>query len=182
MDSAERLLEQILVLRAQTGDPDAFARLVGRYGPRVAYFVRRFVGADGDAEDVLQQVWLTAYEKLPRLGEPAAFRVWLYRIARNRAADATRARRRGRPEPLTEPDEVPAAAEDGEDFTAEDAAAVHAGLAKLRPEHREVLALRFMEGLEYAQIADVVGCDLGTVKSRLHYPKRALRRQLEQRT
>jgi RNA polymerase sigma-70 factor (ECF subfamily) len=177
MDASEQLLEQILVLRAQTRDDGAFEKLVARYRARVAYFVRRSVGNDGSAEDVLQQVWLTAFERLPRLKEPAAFRVWLYRIARNQAVDAVRARRPVEPVELDELSDGDGPAEP--EFTAEDAARVHAGLATLRPEHREVLVLRFMEDLDYGQIADVVGCDLGTVKSRLHYAKRALRRELE---
>lgn len=180
MDSSEQLLEQILVLRAQAGDGGAFEKLVGRYKARVAYFVRRTLGesAPATADDVMQQIWLAAYERLPRLSHPGAFRVWLYRIARNLSTDVVR-RRRPRADPV-ELDDVPDTRADEPDFTAEDAARVHAALARIPPGHREVLVLRFMENMSYEQIAEVVGCDLGTVKSRLHYAKRAVRRELEE--
>jgi RNA polymerase sigma-70 factor (ECF subfamily) len=64
-------------------------------------------------------------------------------------------------------------------FSAEDAEHVHAALGRLAPEQREVLLLRFIEGMAYEDIARVIGCQLGTVRSRLHYAKRALRRVLE---
>jgi RNA polymerase sigma-70 factor, ECF subfamily len=63
--------------------------------------------------------------------------------------------------------------------SAEDAEQLHAALAKLSPEHREVMVLRFLEGMSYEHTAAVIGCELGTVKSRIHYAKRALRQILE---
>ena len=71
-----------------------------------------------------------------------------------------------------------AATNDG-DFSPEDAARIHAALDRLAAEHREVLVLRFLEEMTYDQIARVVGCQLGTVRSRLHYAKQALRRAIE---
>src|SRR5947209_8464851 len=68
---------------------------------------------------------------------------------------------------------------DGDEFTEDDAARVHAALGDLTPEHREVLVLRFLEGMSYEEIAQVVGDPLGTVKSRIHYAKCALRAALE---
>jgi RNA polymerase sigma-70 factor (ECF subfamily) len=64
-------------------------------------------------------------------------------------------------------------------FNAEDAAQVHAALDELAPEHREVLVLRFLEDMSYENIAQAIGCQIGTIRSRLHYAKRALRRALE---
>jgi RNA polymerase sigma-70 factor (ECF subfamily) len=66
-----------------------------------------------------------------------------------------------------------------DDFSADDAERIHTALDKLSPEHREVLLLRFVEDLPYEQIAQITDCNLGTVKSRIHYAKRLLRREVE---
>src|SRR5262249_39423252 len=154
-----------------------FAELVERYGPRLRYFVRKLLaGPAADVEDVLQEVWLDVFRGVARLAAPAAFRTWLYRVARDRTL---RTLRRRRPPPKPPPDEAPGADDENDEFTAEDAARVHAALDGLAPEHREVLVLRFLEAMDYEEIARVVGCQLGTVRSRLHYAKRALRRRLE---
>jgi RNA polymerase sigma-70 factor (ECF subfamily) len=114
---------------------------------------------------------------VPRLADAGAFRAWLYRIARDRA---WREHRRPRPphRPLDEDDLIDPDAEEST-FTAEDVQRVHAALDELVAEHREVLVLRFLEDLTYEEMARIVGCQLGTVRSRLHYAKRALRRLLE---
>ena len=185
-DQAELIYERLLVVRAQAGDEAAFAELVERYSPRLRYFLRKLLGperhrgrslqADG-AEDALQDVWLDVFRHLPRLADPQALVAWLYRIARDRAYG--RLRKARRTEPLDESQIVDAAAADEGDFSAEDAARIHAALDELPPEQREVLVLRFLEDMSYEQIARVVGCQLGTVRSRLHYGKQALRRLLD---
>jgi RNA polymerase sigma-70 factor (ECF subfamily) len=175
-EPAERIYERLLVLRCQAGDGAAFGELVERYGPRLRYFLRKMLRDAGAAEDALQEVWLDAYRALPRLAAPGAFPAWLYRVARCRAYRVLR--RRGRPHvPLEEAQEAEAPA-DGEEFSAEDAARIHAALEWLAPEHREVLVLRFLEDMSYEDVARVTGCALGTVKSRLYHAKRALRRAL----
>jgi len=176
-DEAGRLYERVLILRCQAGDEAGFEELLGRYGARVGYYVGKMLGGVPGREDVLQDVWLDVFRHLPRLADPAAFPAWLYRIARDRVYRELRKRRRA-PRPLV--DEPPAEeADDGTDFTAEDAARVHAALDTLAAEHREVLVLRFLEGMSYDDIGRVLGCPLGTVRSRLYYGKRALRRVLE---
>jgi RNA polymerase sigma-70 factor, ECF subfamily len=104
--------------------------------------------------------------------------LWLYQIARSKALNRLADRRMAR---SLDEGEVPAdvADEPEPEFLASDAARIHEGLAQLSPGHREVLVLRFMENLSYEQIADVVRCNTGTVRSRLHYAKRALLQQLE---
>ncbi len=175
-ESADRIYERLLVLRCQTGDGGAFGELVERYGPRLRYFLRKMLRDAGAAEDALQEVWLDVYRALPRLADPGALPAWLYRIARCRAYRALR-RRRQPTRPLEEAGEAEAPAE-GEAFSAEDAARIHAALEWLAPEHREVLVLRFLEDMSYEDAARVTGCPLGTVKSRLYHAKRALRRAL----
>ncbi len=176
-DQADQLYERLLVIRCQTGDEAAFAELVARYHARLRYYARKMLGEKHSAEDVLQDVWFDVFRGLARLADPGAFPAWIYQITRARVA---RQLRRPRP-PVQhlEEDDLAGTAEDGEEFTAEDAGRVHAALDRLSPAHREVLVLRFLEGMSYQDIARVTGGRLGTVRSRLHYAKRALRDLLE---
>jgi RNA polymerase sigma-70 factor (ECF subfamily) len=176
-DAAGRILEQLLILRCQAGDDDAFAALIGRYRDRMTYYVRRLMGDGDHAEDVLQDTWLAAYRGLPRLRSPGAFGVWLYRIAHDKACHELR-RRRDWVE-FREDDLRADAPPDEPRFTAEQAGAIHRSLARLQAPHREVLILRFLEGMSYEHIAAVTSCPVGTVRSRLHHAKHALRRELE---
>jgi RNA polymerase sigma-70 factor (ECF subfamily) len=173
-NSADRLYERVLLLRCQAGDQAAFKELVGGYTPRLRYYLRKILREVDRIEDVLQDVWLEVLRGLPRLADPGAFPAWLYRIARNRACREFRERR-----PLRPLEEMDLAQETGDDIRLEDAEYIHAALDELASEHREVLVLRFLEGMTYESIASVTGCPVGTVRSRIHYAKRALRCALE---
>jgi len=181
MERLDRLREQVDLTRAQLGDDQAFVRLVERYHNRLLFYVRR-LGADGvDAEDILQDVWVSAYRTLRRVYNAEAFPAWIYAIARHKTLSVLRRRER-LPETVEMPDgELEEVVSEGEahDFTKDEAAAVHRCLARISLFHREVLLLRFFEGLSYEQMAVVTRCGVGTVRSRLHYAKRALRRAME---
>jgi RNA polymerase sigma-70 factor (ECF subfamily) len=170
------LEERLTILLVQRGDRDAFRRLVDAYDPRLHYFVRRILGDADGALDVLQSVWLTVHRRLGDLQSPRAFRVWVYRIAHDLAVTELRRRTR-RPVPF---EDLPADQPDDEDTAFEDAELVHAGLLGLSVDHRRVLTLRFLEDMTIDEIADVLGCGPGTVKSRLHYARAALRRRIEE--
>jgi RNA polymerase sigma-70 factor (ECF subfamily) len=175
-DSADQIYERVLVLRFQAGDETAFAELVERYQPRLRYYLRKMLNGTPAAEDTEQDVWYDVVRAVPRLKNPGAFRAWLYRIARDRAWRFLRRR----PPPQQSIDEIEIAANGvADEFTAEDVARVHAALDQLVPEHRDVVLLKYVEDMSYEEIADVAGCPLGTVRSRLHHAKRALRRALE---
>lgn len=178
MNPFERLREQVLVLRYQAGDAAALEELVERYHGPLLYFVRRMLGDSRGAEDVLQNTWVAVVRNLRKLRDPEAFSAWLYRIARNKVYQ--RLRKRNRVLPLSEEVEKAVAPEETENFSVDDAARVHECLERVRLEHREVLVLRFLEQMSYQDIAVVVGCGLGTVRSRIHYAKRALRREMEE--
>jgi RNA polymerase sigma-70 factor (ECF subfamily) len=177
-DQAELIYERLLVVRAQAGDEAAFAELVERFSPRLRYFLRKLSGPGDGVEDALQDVWLDVFRHLPRLADPQALVAWLFRIARDRAFGRLRKSHHD-PQPLDEANVVDLAAADEDDFSPEDAQRIHAALDSLPPEQREVLVLRFLEEMNYEDIARVVGCQLGTVRSRIHYGKRALRRALK---
>jgi len=187
IDPAELIYERVLVVRAQAGDDAAFAELVERYSPRLRYFLRKILGEErhrgrsqqGDgAEDALQDVWLDVFRHLPRLVDPQALKAWLYRIARDRAFGRLRKAKRFE-QTLDEANTIDPTVADENDFSAEDAARIHVALDELPPEQREVLVLRFLEEMSYEEIARVAGCQLGTVRSRIYYGKRALKRALE---
>lgn len=174
-DQADLIYERLLVVRAQAGDEAAVGELVERYSPRLRYFLRKLLITADAAEDALQDVWLDVLRHLPKLADPQALRAWLYRIARDRAF--RRLRKAGRQhEPLDERELANGQPEPV--FTAEDAAQIHAALDRLPAHQREVLVLRFLEDMPYDDIARIIGCPLGTLRSRLHYAKRALRETL----
>ena len=175
--TAEQIYERLLVVRAQAGDETAFAELVERYSPRLRYFLRKLLASADGAEDALQDVWLSVFRHLPRLADPQALVAWLYRIARDQAFGRLRKLRKGE-QPLDERTVADVPTADENDFSVEDAARIHAALDALPPEQREVLVLRFLEEMTYEQIASVVGCQLGTVRSRIHYAKQALKTAL----
>lgn len=173
-NSANRLYERVLLLRCQAGDQAALEELVGIYSPRLRYYLRKLLREVNRTEDVLQDVWLQVLRGLPKLADPGAFPAWLFRIARNRACRTFRERR-----PLRPLEEMDLVEETGDDIRLEDADCIHAALDELAPEHREVLVLRFLEGMTYENIARVTGCPVGTVRSRIHYARQALRCALE---
>ena len=167
------LRETLLVMRCQNGDEEAFAAIVEAYSGGLRYYLRKLLAGVEDADDVLQDVWFDVFRKVKRLRDPQAFRCWLYRVTRDRAFRILRRTRRWR-QPIEELDlAVEEALE--EPFSAEDVERIHAALDLLSPEHREVLVLRFIEDMSYEEVSRVTECGLGTVKSRLHYAKRALR-------
>jgi RNA polymerase sigma-70 factor (ECF subfamily) len=173
----DELRLHLMVLRCQAGDEAAFASLMDSFGPKTLGYLRGLIGEEGD--DVQQDVWLTVYRRIPELANPGAFRTWLFRITRHRAIDALRRRKRER-ELLVEPGdevvgEVPAEAEDAPGM---DWASLERALAGIPPPQREVLLLRYRDELSYQEIAVVVGCPIGTVRTRLHHAKRKLNAHL----
>ena len=176
MNSGDKLIEQVLILRCQIGDKDAFAELIERYQAPLRYFISRLSGNSETAEDIFQDTWLTVIRRIHSLKKIDAFPTWLYRIARNKVYQQLR-----RKKMLSELDENIAVPNDTENdvFSPEDAAKIHRCLTELRPEHKEVLMLRFLEQMSYQQISEVLNCSLGTVKSRIHYAKLALKKEME---
>src|SRR4051794_9466586 len=122
-DLADRLYERVLVLRCQAGDDAAFAELVGRYQPRLRYYLRKMLGDADAAAGALQEGWFDASRGLPRLRAPGASPAWVYRLARDRAYRALR-RRGVRPAPLDEADLAEPAGEEPQ-FSTEDVGRVH---------------------------------------------------------
>jgi RNA polymerase sigma-70 factor (ECF subfamily) len=165
-----------LVLRSQDGDGDALAELISRWQDRLWRHARRLLRDDAAAWDVLQEAWMNVLRGLRRLNDPAAFAGWAYRIVTFKCVDFIRRHRReraavSRHAPSSEPEEDADA----------DVAALRAALGELSVEQRAVLSLHYMEGMKIERIADVLGVPAGTVKSRLHHARAALKKRLERR-
>jgi RNA polymerase sigma-70 factor (ECF subfamily) len=173
----DRLYERLLVLRCQAGDEGTFAELMERYQPRLRYYLRKMLFGMGEPDDVLQDVWLDVFRSIARLNDADAFRSWLYQVARARALKVLRKRRLSF-EPLEDVESAEIGPET-EIFTAEEVQRVHRALDELPAAQREVLVLRYIEDMSYEEIARIVACEVGTVRSRLHYAKRAVRTRLK---
>jgi RNA polymerase sigma-70 factor, ECF subfamily len=171
--NTQHIYEQMLVVRSQLGDERAFEELLKVFGPRLEQFARRMMDSvPQQIDDVLQDVWLAIYRGLPSLMDVTKFRPWAFRIARDKIFREFR-RRKIVLEPVD--DEVSEAVSE-HDTESLDTEEIHRSLARISPEHREVLVLRFLEDLSYEDIARVTDQSIGTVRSRIHYAKRALRR------
>jgi RNA polymerase sigma-70 factor, ECF subfamily len=175
--ASDDLRLHLTVLRCQSGDERAFAQLMEQFGAKTLAYLSGLLG--DDAEDTQQEVWLSVYRRIRELGNPGAFRTWLFRVTRHRAIDSLRKRKRER-ELLVDTGEDVVAAVEAEDATNPgfEAAAFEAAIAGLPPPQREVLLLRYRDDLSYEEIAVVVGVPTGTIRTRLHHAKRKLNEQL----
>ena len=176
MGSNRQLIEKMLILRCQMGDNEAFAELIEHYGRSLYYFISRLLDSREITEDIYQDTWLTVIKKIHSLNETDSFTAWLYHIARNKIYHHLRKKKL-----IHELHEniVIENYEDNGEFFVEDAAEIHKALEKLHPAHKEVLMLRFLEQMSYEQIAHVINCNMGTVKSRIYYAKNALKKEME---
>lgn len=177
---------QLLIERARSGDTRAFEDLARREERALYRHALRIVGTTSDAEDIVQEALFSAWRSIASF-QGLSFRAWLFRIATNRALDHLRSRKR-RPElPLDPPDDddvmwaEPVAA--GPDLTQlvgdrEALVAVEAALGSLPAEQRTALLLRDVEGFAYEEIAVITSVEIGTVKSRIHRGRLAVRNVL----
>ena len=162
-----------MALRCQSGEPGAFEDLIAIMERPLLYFAMSLTGSEDTALDVLQDVWLKVFRGIHKLQDPGALRSWLYSITHGIAVDRIRRNySREQAEKIQMEDSQEA---EEPSFADEDAAAIHRALSELGLKHREVLVLHFLEDLSMAEIATVVGCSEGTVKSRIHYAKRAMK-------
>jgi len=181
----DREVDQQLVERAQSGDKHAFELLVAKYQRRLGRLISRFVRDAAEAEDVTQDAFIKAYRALPSFRGDSAFYTWLYRIGINTAKNHLLALGRRAPtSTVFDSDEA-------EDF--EDAALLHevatpenelmskqvvdvvnASLQQLPEDLRVALTLREIEGLSYEEIAAVMNCPVGTVRSRIFRAREAV--------
>lgn len=172
--------DDLLIDEALAGQSAAFGQLVERYQDRLYNTMVHVVGCHEAARDVVQDAFVQAFVKLDTFQRHSAFYTWLYRIAFNMAVSH---RRRQKPRVSLEQTREMTGHEPVDDnHSPEDpvqrqerAEMVHAALANLTEEHREVLVLREMEGCDYERIAEILDVPIGTVRSRLFRARMQLR-------
>src|SRR5512138_2366850 len=181
------LTDDELVARSISGDAESFNELITRWERPIYALAYRVIGREEDARDVCQDAFLRAYRALPGFKGQAKFSSWLYRIALNLCRDWIRRQRRAPVSQLPEDaDAIEMASETGpvesiEDLVArrELSAIVEDAMAQLSEEQRTAIILKEYHGMTFQEIADLQGCPLSTVKTRLYQGLSQLRRHLE---
>jgi RNA polymerase sigma factor (sigma-70 family) len=164
--------DELLVVRCQLGEREAFAELVRGWHPVVERYVGRMLGRPDD--DVVQEIWLAIFKGLTKLRRPDRFIPWLFVVARRAVMNQLRdAYRRPEPEPI---DEAPVA-DDADHVVNREALA--GALAALPAREREVLMLFYLEDLSLDTCAQICGVPIGTVKSRLSRARLLLHHELQ---
>ena len=185
----DREVDQQLVERAQRGDKRAFELLVEKYQRKLARLLSRFIRDPAEVEDVTQEAFIKAYRALPAFRGDSAFYTWLYRIGINTAKNYLMALGRRAPTSTEVEAEEAEGFEEGEQLrdintpesvllTNEIAATVNATIEQLPEELRTAIQLREIEGMSYEDIAKVMDCPIGTVRSRIFRAREAIAEQL----
>lgn len=176
-----------LIDECLAGRTESFGALVVRYQDRLFNSLTCVLGSAEDARDTSQDAFVQAFQKLGGFRRDAAFYSWLFRIALNIAASRRRKEKR-RPVSVDavressgfEPtDDDPAIRPSHGMESGENQAAVMTALGELQEEYRTVIVLKEIEGLKYEEIAEIVGCPVGTVRSRIHRARAELRQKLK---
>lgn len=181
---SERDIDQELVVRVQQGDKKAFDLLVLKYQLRLSKLVSRFLRNQSDVPDVVQESFIKAYRALPNFRGESAFYTWLYRIAINTAKNHLVSQSRKNPANSID-------VQDAEDYGASEwlkeyasperealaselEATIQQAMGDLPSDLREAITLREIEGLSYEDIAAVMDCPIGTVRSRIFRAREAI--------
>ncbi len=185
--------DKALVARARKGDRRAFDLLVLKYQHRVQRLIARYIRDPGQVQDLAQETFIKAYRALERFRGDSAFYTWIYRIAVNTAKNQLASDARGgyflslnsggsdeSDEPMVEPEALrDGATPDAVAATEELKSAIDRAISDLPEDLRTALTLREMEGLSYDEIASVMACPIGTVRSRIFRAREAVEQSIE---
>jgi RNA polymerase sigma-70 factor (ECF subfamily) len=186
---SDREIDQQLVERAQRGDKRAFEMLVAKYQRKLGRLLSRFIRDSAEVEDVAQEAFIKAYRALPSFRGDSAFYTWLYRIGINTAKNYLVAMGRRAPTTTEFDSEEAESFEDGDQLrdvntpeaelmTKEIANTVNETLQELPEELRMAITLREIEGLSYEDIATIMNCPIGTVRSRIFRARETIAERL----
>ena len=186
---SDRELDQQLVERAQRGDKHAFELLVSKYQRKLARLLSRFIRDSTEVEDVTQEAFIKAYRALPSFRGDSAFYTWLYRIGINTAKNYLVAMGRRAPTTTGFDSDEAEGFEDGDQLrdintpesvlaSKEIAATVQKAMEDLPDDLRTAIELREIEGLSYEEIANIMNCPIGTVRSRIFRAREAIAAKL----
>jgi RNA polymerase sigma-70 factor (ECF subfamily) len=175
----QRVLTELLVLRAQAGNDDAVGLLVGLWHERLLRHATRLIGRDDAGQDVTQEAWLDISRGLRRLDDPGSFGPWAYKIVTRCAARwIRREQRRRHVEGQSAAEPTNSRTTQNAEKAADSVDAVRVALRRLPADQRTILELRYVEDYGIRQIAEVLGIPAGTVKSRLYQARQELRNHL----
>ncbi|OEC50960.1 MULTISPECIES: RNA polymerase sigma factor RpoE [unclassified Aeromonas] len=187
--SDQNLLDEQLVERVQRGDKAAFNLLVKKYQHKVVNLVARYVNNPGDVPDVAQEAFIKAYRALPTFRGESAFYTWLYRIAVNTAKNYLTSQGRRPPSSDVEADEAESygggealqevSTPENLALTDEIKRTVFSAIESLPEDLRTAITLRELEGLSYEEIAEIMDCPVGTVRSRIFRAREAIDKKLQ---
>ncbi|HEY1288181.1 MAG TPA: RNA polymerase sigma factor RpoE [Burkholderiales bacterium] len=186
---SDREIDRQLVERAQRGDKRAFELLVEKYQRKLARLLSRFIRDPAEVEDVTQEAFIKAYRALPAFRGDSAFYTWLYRIGINTAKNYLMAMGRRAPTSTEVEAEEAEGFEEGEQLrdintpesvllSNEIAETVNSTIEQLPEELRTAIQLREIEGMSYEDIAQVMNCPIGTVRSRIFRAREAIAERL----
>jgi RNA polymerase sigma-70 factor (ECF subfamily) len=186
---SDREIDRQLVERAQRGDKRAFELLVEKYQRKLARLLSRFIRDPAEVEDVTQEAFIKAYRALPAFRGDSAFYTWLYRIGINTAKNYLMAMGRRAPTSTEVEAEEAEGYEEGEQLrdintpesvllSNEIAETVNSTIEQLPEELRTAIQLREIEGMSYEDIAQVMNCPIGTVRSRIFRAREAIAERL----
>ncbi|WP_185231441.1 RNA polymerase sigma factor RpoE [Teredinibacter franksiae] len=180
--------DEQLVARVQKGDKRAFDLLVLKYQHKILAIISRFVKDSAEVQDVAQEAFIKAYRALPNFRGDSAFYTWIYRIAINTAKNhlVSRGRRPPSSDVDVEDAEYYSGSEQLKDLGSPEGqmmrdqleTVVHKALRSLPEDLRTAVTLREMEGMSYEEIAEVMGCPVGTVRSRIFRARESIDKQM----
>ena len=187
---SEREIDQALVERAQAGDKRAFEQLVGKYQRKLGRLLSRFIRDPAEVEDVTQEAFIKAYRALPSFRGESAFYTWLYRIGINTAKNFLVSQGRRAPTTTDFDSEEAETFEDGDQLrdintperllmTRQIGDTVNSAMEALPEELKTAIVLREIEGLSYDEIATIMDCPIGTVRSRIFRAREAISEKLK---
>jgi RNA polymerase sigma-70 factor, ECF subfamily len=194
--SVKRQEEQLLVDRCRRGDRESFAQLMRLHEKQIYNFTYRMLGSEGEAEDLTQDIFIAAFQGIRSFRGEAKFSTWLYRIALNQARNRIKylsrrnffARQRKRADyrvnTVSEsPEGLPDSAPTPEQWTMTKDLVVQVQecLNQIPPQARQILVLRDIQGFSYDELSEMLSLKPGTVKSRLHRARAAMRECLSEK-
>ncbi|MDA0149698.1 MULTISPECIES: RNA polymerase sigma factor RpoE [Vibrio] len=185
----EQLTDQVLIERVQSGDKQAFNLLVLRYQNKVCNLISRYINNPGDVADVAQEAFIKAYRAIPSFRGESAFYTWLYRIAVNTAKNHIVAQSRRPPAQDVDTEEAEYYENGGalkeisnpENLTLskELKHVVFSAIEALPDDLKTAMTLRELDGLSYEEIAAVMDCPVGTVRSRIFRAREAVEKKIQ---
>ena len=189
MDEDKKNEDTELVALAQKGSTNSFNKLVDKYHSRIYSLTYQMTSNREDAEDLTQEIFIKAFEALPRFKGRSSFYTWLYRIGINKTINYRKKRNRNRPISIDALDQDITYDEVYAELDSKDSPLRHIGLnelqvklneamQKLSFKHRTVVVMHDIEGIPHDEIAKIVGVSVGTIRSRLFYARRQLQADL----